>query len=175
MPAVNITSGEYAKAQAARAELDQMLLFGTVGGGTIAGPFTGLTGVPGAALDLYEVIHLALQRMMQGFQALNNVAGPYPLTSGSFTTRGGALLLLASASCYPTTPAGLVTLDVKVDAGVVGSMAMYHNETEHSLHARSLLVTGVAAGAHTFGIAHGANASSDGGDRASLVVIELPF
>ena len=88
MPALTITALQYAQTQAARTELDQMLLNGTTGGGTITAPFNGLASTPSAALDLYNVVQLAALRLFSVAQPLNNVAGALPLTGRGLLLSG---------------------------------------------------------------------------------------
>lgn len=175
MPVVTISATEKLVSDAARAEINDMFLSGTVGGGVIPAPFLGLTSLPSIALDLQQDLVLGVIRRMGAFQAFNNVTAAYPHTSGNFTAKGGTLLILVSASAVPTTPPGVFGFDIKIDGGNVGVLEQYGNEAEHYTLSRPLLVTGVAPGTHTLGLALRANTSADSGDRLSAAVIELPF
>ena len=174
MPALTITALQYAQTQAARTELDQMLLNGTTGGGTITAPFNGLASTPSAALDLYNVVQLAALRLFSVAQPLNNVAGALPLTGSAFTTRGGSLVLLVSGSAYPTAVSTQINLNIKIDGTLKGTISQLSNAIVHDRLAGPLLVTGIAAGSHTVTLEAGTTTVTDSGDFFSVVVIELP-
>lgn len=174
MPALTITALQYAQTQAARTELDQMLLNGTTGGGTITAPFNGLSSTPSAALDLYNVVQLAALRLFSVAQPLTNVVGPLPLSGSSFTTRGGSLLLLVAGSAYPNATSTQINLNIKVDGTLKGTISQLSNAIAHTRLAGPLLVTDIAAGSHTVTLEVGANTVTDTGDFFSVVVVELP-
>ena len=174
-PPLVITSAEKAVSDAARAEINAMFLSGTLGGGVIPAPFLGLESLPSIALDLQQDLVLGVIRRMAAFQAFNNVTAAYPHTSAPFTAKGGTLLVLVSASAFPTVSGGLFGFDIKIDAATVGVLEQYGNETEHYMLCRPLLVSGIAPGSRTLGLSLRANTSVDSGDRLSASVIELPF
>jgi len=177
---VTITAGQYAQAQAARDDLDAMLVNGTQGGGTIATPYAAvtppLTTTPPAALDTFELMHLALQRLFSAATLFDGVSGGWPKTSGTFTTRGGTLLFIVSATASAVGPPANVTVQFKVDTTVVATTVVYNPVgVAHIPAGRPFLVEGIAAGDHTFTIQTSGAAASDGHDFVSAVVLELPF
>lgn len=175
MSAVTITATEKARSDAARAELQDMLLSGTTGGGTIPGPLAGLSGVPSTAMDMYQEIVLATMRLITASVVLDSNAGTVPLTSSGFATKGGPLLCILQAG-WSMTVAGAGGYTFAIDGVQKGSVQMVSNETSsHKSVTRALLVTGIATGSHTITFAYlNGNVTSDANDVLSALVVELP-
>ena len=177
MAIVTVTDTQKLQADSAREELTDMLLDGVTSPtqGDITAPFLGLEGAPSAALDLYEVVHLAVMRLLTFFSAFSNTTASYPHTSGSFTTKGGTLLVFFSGTALPSAP-GMFGMDIKVDASTVGTVEIHGTSaTDHKMLSRVFLVSNIAAGSHTLGAALRSNTTTDANDRISAFVVELPL
>lgn len=177
MAIVTITNSQKTQADSARTELADMLLEGVTSPtqGDILAPFLGLEGVPASALDLYEVVHLALMRLFSAFTAFSNTTAAFPHTSANFDTKGGTLLVLFSASAIPGAP-GMFGMDIKVDGNTVGAVEVHgFSSSEHKMLSRAVLVPNIAAGSHNVGASLRANTIADGNDRINMLVVELPL
>jgi len=64
MPATTISAQDKTLGDAIRTELKNMFEQGTTGGGTIAAPFGGTT-MPSVAMDMYELIAIAVLRVFK--------------------------------------------------------------------------------------------------------------
>jgi hypothetical protein len=107
----------------------------------------------------------------------NQQVGPLPLTSSSFTTGGGTLLIFASGSGYAGS-SQVIVMSVYVDSNVVGTCNVRINAGTINEHfpfvSNGIIATGIAAGAHTITLTT-TTAVTDGTDYFSVTVLELPF
>jgi len=186
MPAVPVSQKDADRMVAYEADVRLILTEGTSGGTPLLpaqftaalydGTFPPLSDLGAFALYM-KASFIAISRMMLAFQAFNSTPGPLPLTSASFTSRGQTLLIIASGSGFVAATPGLVGMDIKVDGVIKGASRAYTNEalSHKAFVTNALLVTGIAAGAHTISLSVQAGTSTDGGDIFSAAVIELPF
>jgi len=107
--------------------------------------------------------------------------GPLPVTSNSFTTNGGTLLIFASGSAF-LAGAGQFGAYVYVDFQTSpysyfgGYLFRYTNEGgSHKTLIPSAYPIKVSAGTHTITIIPWNNTLSDGSDYFFITVMELPF
>jgi hypothetical protein len=107
-------------------------------------------------------------------QILNNQVGPLPITSTSFTTNGGTLLIAASGSGYN---GGQIGMSIAVDGVIRGYAKTYSNEgaSHKAFVPVQLVVTGITAGSHTITLAAWNSTASDGNDFYNITVTELPW
>jgi hypothetical protein len=110
---------------------------------------------------------------------LDNMPGPLPIpattatTPISFTTAGGQVMILISASSYG--PAG-TTMDfvVQIDGAPVGHLQEYTNEGgSHKAFPTRILKPTLAAGAHNVQLLTSGTIQSDANDHFSMTVIEF--
>jgi len=110
-------------------------------------------------------------------QVINSL-GPIPITSASFNTSGGTLLLFYSGSGYSNAAGKLIGMNVKLDGNPIDQTGVYANQSLVHLAfvAKQWVVTGIAAGPHTIAI-EPLNASSflDGNDIYEVMVTEMPY
>jgi hypothetical protein len=109
--------------------------------------------------------------------AMNNLAGPLGTTGkmASFTTTGGALLIIVSATSYSATDYAL-SLAVQLDGTNIGNLTAFTNEisSHKALPTRAFSVAAPAAGSHTIGILNGNAATiNDTNDFFSVTVVEI--
>jgi hypothetical protein len=100
--------------------------------------------------------------------------GGYPRT-GKFSSSGGALLLLASASAWASS-ASIMRIDVVLDGKAVGSLFGFTNEpaSHKALAGNPIILTGVGAGDHTVTLTLVAG-NGDYNDYSAVSVVELPL
>ena len=109
---------------------------------------------------------------------LINGLGPLPLTSASFTTSGGTLLLFYSGSGYADVASRMIGMTVKIDGTVVDQTGVFANQSLNHMAfvSKQWVLTGIAAGAHTVSLeAMNANSKSDFNDIFEVVVTEMPY
>lgn len=100
----------------------------------------------------------------------------FPRTGG-FTSHGGTVMLLTSASIY-VNATGYHGITIQVDGLQRGAMIMNFNQINlhQSLPMNTIIVTGLAAGSHTVSIgALDANSLTDCTDNNEMTVLEFPF
>jgi hypothetical protein len=110
-------------------------------------------------------------------QVINGL-GPMPITSASFTTSGGTLILFYSGSGYSNVSGALIGMAVTLDGSPVDQTGVYANQSLFHLAfvAKQWVVTGIAAGPHTITIsAMNAHTLTDGNDIFQVVVTEMPY
>lgn len=123
------------------------------------------------------------QRGFRATEAINTTwtGSPASISSSSFKTSGGTLLLLSVASGWrPSTTGGpgLSGFDVQVDGSNRATVEMWCNELDsHRVFPAAFSVlTGVAAGDHTVTLVkRAATTQADLADAARVTVIEFPF
>lgn len=87
-------------------------------------------------------------------QVIDQEAGPLPV-EGTFTSRGGTLIVSVSGSGYRGTGSsqleGKIAMDVRVDGGLQGFLVGYTNErnSHKAFVSEDLVVRGFPAGEHT--------------------------
>ena len=177
MPPVVVSQKDADRMVQYETDVKSVFLNGTTGG-TPALPVQFAAPVYNAAFEAFmRASFISISRMMLSFQAFNNQVGPMPLTSGSFTTRGQTLLVLASGSGFHASPGQLIGMNIQVDGVTKGVSRVYTNEaSSHKAFVMNpLLVTGIAAGAHTLSLTALGTTSTDANDIFNATVIELPF
>lgn len=112
-------------------------------------------------------------------QPINLHVGPLPLTSGSFTSGGGILLIFASGSAFAGS-SQIIGMSVAVDSTIVGGCNIRINVATSNEHlpfvSNAIIATGISAGLHTITLTGtGAGFQSDNTDYYSATVLELPF
>ena len=97
-------------------------------------------------------------------QLFSAYPGGLTLTSSSFTTNGGTLLIFASGAGY-STGGGQIGMAINVDGVTKGYAKGY---TEANIHkpfsANALTVTGIAAGSHTVSLSSWNSTNTDSND-----------
>ena len=109
---------------------------------------------------------------------LINSLGPLPISSASFNTSGGTLVLFYSGSGYSNVAGTMIGMNVKLDGNLVDSTGVYANLSLNHLAfvAKQWVLTGIAAGPHTVTLEKlNANTFSDSGDIFEVVVTEMPY
>jgi hypothetical protein len=111
----------------------------TVGG---AATFSGAVNVDGRAV-FGKASALATSKPIA-------YAGAALPRTGTFSSSGGVLLVLASASAF-SSAIGTMQVDVTLDGSVVGSLLGYTNEasSHKALSSNPIVLTGIPAGMHT--------------------------
>jgi len=110
-----------------------------------------------------------------------NQVGPLPITSGSFTTSGGTLLVYYSGSGYADffgSLNGMIGMTVAIDGGFIDNTAIYANNAGMHLAfvAKQWVLTGIPAGTHTISLtAMNAKTLSDSQDIYYVSVVEMPY
>jgi hypothetical protein len=107
-----------------------------------------------------------------------NSTGPLPITSGSFTTGGGTLMLTYSGSGYlAALPQKLIGMTVKIDGVFVDNTGIFANQAGMHLAfvSKSWILTGIAAGIHTIELSGLNGVTTDFNDIFNVSVTELPF
>jgi hypothetical protein len=96
--------------------------------------------------------------------------------SGTFSSSGGVLLVLASASAFNQAAGGTMHVDVTLDGNVVGALQGFTNEasSHKALTSNPIVLTGIAAGKHTVALSL-AKGDTDGNDYSAVTVVELPL
>jgi hypothetical protein len=147
------------------------LLLNPAGGGV----GVGLTRNPTAALEVNGGIR---SPMWQAHTVFLDQTGPLPLTSGSFTTGGGTLLLFVAGSAWRAT-GGLIGLWLQIGSVGVGDLKMSINPAnQRTPLVGTLIATGIPAGSHrmTIQILPDAPATlTDVNDLFNVTLLELPF
>ncbi|MBM4251845.1 MAG: hypothetical protein FJ146_07725 [Deltaproteobacteria bacterium] len=128
---------------------------------------------PGANLDVNGSIK---SPMWKATQLMNSTPGALPLTSASFTTGGGTLMIFASGAGYAVT-LQQIGMSVAIDNVVKGYAKSFTNETSShkAFAANAILVTGISAGSHTITLSAWNNTVTNFDDFFSVTVLELPF
>lgn len=109
---------------------------------------------------------------------LINGLGPLPLTSASFNTSGGTLLLFYSGSGYSNLNARMIGMVVKIDGTVVDQTGIFANTglTHLAFVSKQWVLTGIAAGPHTVSLEYmNTNTLSDFNDIFEVTVTEMPY
>jgi hypothetical protein len=103
-------------------------------------------------------------------------AGGGVAASGLFASSGGTLIVTAAASAYAGSDATLLSMSVRIDGTDYGSMQILANyaSVHLCLVGDDLIVTGLPAGLHTVQLVAAAGTVTDGFDRCSVTVIEVP-
>ncbi len=106
-----------------------------------------------------------------------NSAGPMPITSASFSTYGGTLVISYSGSGYSSVNGIMIGMVVKVDGVAFDQTAIYANAlgTHLAFVPKQWVLTGIAAGSHTISLTPMAGTSTDYNDIFNVVVTELPY
>ncbi|HVE86930.1 MAG TPA: collagen-like protein [Myxococcales bacterium] len=133
------------------------------------GPATMDLGLPGA-------LRFFLSHTAGGQTRVTNAiatGGGLP-RSGTFTTSGGPVLVLAHASAFNATSTGL-RVDISIDGTLRSSLSGYTNETgsHKALPGAAFVVPGLAAGPHNVVISLGVG-SADSNDYSQVTIVELP-
>jgi hypothetical protein len=118
--------------------------------------------------------------MWRATQVMNTKAGPLPVTSGSFTSGGGTIIIFASGSawCNSTALMGVyIYLDWNTGTSSwLGGMYRFCNEIgSHKTLTLNPIVTRVTPGTHTISLVSNGWAVSDGNDYFNITVLEMPF
>jgi len=106
-----------------------------------------------------------------------NGVGPLPITSGSFATSGGTLVLFYSGSGYRAAGSGMIGMDILLDGSYVDTTGIYANYALMHLPfvAKQWVVSGIGAGSHTISLTAMAGTLSDSNDIYNVTVMELPY
>ena len=110
-------------------------------------------------------------------QVINQLGG-LPITSASFNTSGGTLLLFYSGSGYANTAGRLIGMTVKLDGNLIDNTGIYANNSLVHLAfvSKQWVVTGIAAGPHTITLEHlNAFTGTDFNDIFEVMVTEMPY
>jgi hypothetical protein len=131
------------------------------------------TTAPTANLEVNGSIKSPMWRAIQLFNA---TPGGLPLTSSSFTTGGGTLLIFASGAGYATN-FQQIGMAIAVDSVTKGYAKTFTNETSShkAFAANALVVSGIAAGSHTITLSAWNGTITNPDDFFSVTVLELPF
>src|SRR3954468_461681 len=95
--------------------------------------------------------------------------------SKPFTTSGGTLLVVASATAFSTV-AGILDVAIELDGNVIGHAKTFTNEvaSHKALPTRMFRLTGVSAGTHNLSFVPGnPGTTSDDNDFYSAAVLEV--
>jgi hypothetical protein len=110
--------------------------------------------------------------------ASGRLTGPYTISQSFSTTYSGSTLAISvSGTCYATAAATLMSVECDIDGANVGNLELFANEANSHKALQSLHTSyaGIGSGSHTVSlqIVTG-NTTSDGNDRASILILELP-
>lgn len=110
-------------------------------------------------------------------QVINNRQGGLPLTSGTFTTGGGTLVVIASGSGFSTAGGSNIGMSVQIDSATIGYVRAFTNEaSSHKVFSANALVRkGIDAGSHTITLSAFSGTNTDQNDWFNVTVLELPF
>ena len=104
--------------------------------------------------------------------------GPLPVTSGSFTTADGTLLITFSGSGFSNSVAGLIGMNIAIDGVISGHISeIYANNTltHMAIILKTWVRTGLAAGPHIITLSTVPGTVTDFNDRFNVSVTEFPF
>ncbi len=143
-------------------------IFGYAPFGGLAGNFVGNVNIAG---------QLVVDRW-QPWIAINST-GPLPLTSASFQTHGGTLMLNYSGSGYTNVGGTQIGMTVTLDGitfvdntGIVANSAGQHL----AFVPKTWVLKNIPAGTHTIGLTKlNNNTQTDSGDIFNVTITELPF
>lgn len=142
----------------------------------VAGAFSG----NGSGLNSLNASNLVGTLAATNFAATTvtnfaEIAGPLP-TSFSFTSHGGRLLITAIGSGYPTVAGAITGMIVQLDGVAIGTNEIYGNNVIHMpFEAKTAVRNNVSAGSHTITLSLLPGTTTDGNDRFSATVQELPY
>jgi hypothetical protein len=148
-----------------------------------AGGSTSTDGGDRAHLTVLEWVNAADAPVVQALSPpLTNVQAQAQQGSGgtiaqaSFQSNGGTLLIRSNVSAYASSSGQMLMTGVQVDGTSHGWMSVYANpaETHMTLVSNDLVVTGIAAGQHTFTMIAEENPITDVNDRVSVTILEFP-
>lgn len=177
MPPIPVSQKDADRMVLAEADAKAIFLNGTSGGTPLL-PVQFAPGIYDPAFESFmRATYIAVTRLMQSFQAFNDSAGALPKTSGAFTTRGQTLLVIASGSGYHAVGGALIGMNIQIDGVNKGVSRVFTNEanSHKAFVMNPLIVTGIAAGAHTVSLTALAGTLGDANDIFNATVIELPF
>jgi hypothetical protein len=114
-------------------------------------------------------------RVSRVFSANVTTANGLPL-SGSFSSNGGSLLIMASGSGFAAA-AGVIGMNISVDGSVRGTARSFTNEpsSHKAFVSTHLFITGLAAGSHTLNLDPLSGTRTDFNDFFDVAIMELPF
>ncbi len=108
-----------------------------------------------------------------------NSLGPLPITSASFSTKGGTLMLNYSGSGYSNTPGQMIGMTVTLDGVTfVDNTGIYANSASQHLAfvPKTWVLSNIAAGSHTISLSTmNAATHTDSNDIFNVTVTELPW
>ena len=142
-------------------------IIGSSGAGGQAGYFEGDVTVTGK---------LTVNRF-HSTQLINSL-GPLPLTSASFNSSGGTLMLFYSGSGYSNTNGRMIGMTVKIDGNVVDQTGVFANvyNTHLAFVPKQWILTGIAAGPHTVTLeVMNAYTLTDPNDIFEVMLTEMPY
>ncbi|MBI5775499.1 MAG: hypothetical protein HZA89_17400 [Verrucomicrobia bacterium] len=130
------------------------------------------TNNPGSKLSVNGTI----SSPMWNAATVINTPGSLPL-SGSFNSGGGTLMITASGSGYTSTAGQNIGMNVLIDGTVRVVCTIYANAatTHLAFVQKTIVVSGIPAGAHTVQIQAHSGTLTDGNDGFCVSVLELPF
>jgi hypothetical protein len=128
-------------------------------------------------LDGKDSTFFAPVGLFNATEVYNNNPGALPLTTGTFTSKGGTLVIAADGSGFRTAAAGagVVGMTVLVDGTARGDVKVFTNETlsHKAFVAHSIVVKGLAAGSHTIALQPLTGTTTDANDFFNVEVTEI--
>ena len=93
-----------------------------------------------------------------------------------FGCKGGPLMIKVGVSCWTQSQNVPLIAGIQIDGTSVGFTRIFANPstTHMAMVTNDLVVTGVPAGTHTFGLIGEANTITDQNDRVSVLMLEFP-
>lgn len=127
-----------------------------------------------AGLDLrLATLEAAALKKTTATVVMNNVPGPLP-KSVAFSSSGGPLLIIVTASGFSSTINTMLGVTAQLDGRNIGEMNRYTNEAfSHKLMPTGMFRVDVAAGNHTLLLVPSLTALTDVRDFFSATVMEL--
>ncbi len=109
-------------------------------------------------------------------QIFNNQTGGLPLTSGSFSTNGGTLIVFAAGS-GSRSGSGIIGMSVEINNTEVGQVKTYTSDTSSSkpFVANAIVVPDIGEGSYTVTLTALNDTTTNGNDFFNVTVYELPY
>ncbi len=120
-----------------------------------------------------DPLHVQLKTVTQVLYNVSSNSNPNVNWSGSYTSKGGTLLITSSFSCFSHT-IGSYTVNLLVDGKVADTFSFYVSKTDTHMSVNPLFHVGSAilTGVHTIGLSVPSLVQVDVNDYCNLIVIE---
>lgn len=117
-----------------------------------------------------------LDNIFPVIQVFNNATGGLPITSPSFKTDGGTLLIFANGSGFRSGTSGIMGMNIQVDGINKGVTKVFTNtvSSHKSFISNIIIATGIPVGDHTITLTALANTLTDFNDFYTIYILELP-